>query len=38
VPVLFLGIFLLRRWQLWKRSRAQGMTPKEVLDHLKRDP
>ena len=37
-PLIFLGIFLVRRWQVWRRARAQGMTIKEVLDGLKRNP
>jgi hypothetical protein len=37
-PVILLGMYLLRRWQLWRRSRLQGVPPKEILEHLKRDP
>ena len=30
-PLLLLGIYLLRRWQLWRRSRLEG------VKELKRD-
>jgi hypothetical protein len=35
-PVILLGIFLLRRWQLWRRSRQEGVSTKEILKELKR--
>jgi hypothetical protein len=36
-PIILLGIFLLRRWQLWRRSRLEGVSAKEILEELKRD-
>jgi len=36
--LILLGIFLMRRWQLWRRSRLEGISAKEILKALKRDP
>jgi type VI protein secretion system component VasK len=35
--LILLGIFLVRRWQLWRRSRLEGISSKEILEELKRD-
>lgn len=32
-----LALFLLRRWQLWRRARQEGVSAKEILKELKRD-
>lgn len=37
-PLILLGGFLVGRWQLWRRSRAEGVSAKEILKELKRDP
>lgn len=36
-PLILLGIFLVRRLQLWRRSRREGVSAKEILKELKRD-
>ena len=36
-PLILLGILLIRRWQLWRRSRLEGISAKEILKELKRD-
>jgi uncharacterized membrane protein len=36
-PLILLGIFLVRRWQLWRRSRLEGVSAKEILKELRRD-
>lgn len=37
-PLIMLGIFLVGRWQLWRRSRREGVSAKEILKELKRNP
>jgi hypothetical protein len=37
LPVVVLGAFSLRWWQLWRQSRATGMSMKEVAEQLKRN-
>ena len=37
-PLILLGIFLIRRWQLGRRARLEGISAKEILKELKRDP
>ncbi len=34
-PVLLLCVFLVRRWQLWRRSRLEGVSAREILEELK---
>jgi hypothetical protein len=36
-PLILLSIFLVRRWQLWRRSRLEGVSAEEILKELKRD-
>ena len=36
-PLILLGVFLVRRWQLWRRSRLEGISAKEILKELKRN-
>jgi len=37
VPLILLGILLIRRRQLRRRSRVEGIPSKEILKALKRD-
>ncbi len=36
-PLILLGVFLVRRWQLWRRSRLEGISAKDILKELKRN-
>jgi hypothetical protein len=36
--LLLLGGFFLGRWQLWRRSRLEGISAKEILKELNRGP
>jgi hypothetical protein len=36
-PLLLLGLYLVRCWQLWRRSRLEGIPTKELIEELKRN-
>jgi len=37
VPLVLLGIFAVRQWQLWRRSRQEGVSIRTIVKDLKRD-
>jgi uncharacterized membrane protein len=36
-PLMLLGFLIVRRWQLWRRARLEGISAKEIMKELKRD-
>jgi hypothetical protein len=34
--LLLIGMYLVRRWQIWRRSRQEGITSQEIENELKR--
>ena len=36
-PLILLGIFAVRQWQLWRRSRQEGVSIRTVVKDLKRN-
>ncbi len=37
VPVILLGIYVVGRWQLWRRSRQEGASQETIRKELKRN-
>ena len=36
-PLILIGIWMLSRWQLWRRSRQEGVSPGTIRKELRRD-
>ena len=38
ITILLLGVLLVRWWQIWRRSRQEGVSTREIEKELKRLP